>query len=63
MWGQSFTYEKSNNCMVMWFDGKNPNEKVKLNTTGENPAGAAVTSYQSKFINMALALSLIKLLC
>ena len=49
--------------MVMWFDGKNPNEKVKLNTTGENPAGAAVTSYQSKFINIALALSLIKLLC
>ena len=57
--------------MVMWFDGKNPNEKVKLNTTGENPTekvtpdttGAAVTSYQSKFINIALALSLIKLLC
>lgn len=58
MWGQSFTYEKSNNCMVMWFDGKNPNEKVKPDATG-----AAVTSYQSKFIDIALALSLIKLLC
>ena len=58
MWGQSFTYEKSNNCMVMWFDGKNPNEKVTPDTTA-----AAVTSYQSKFINIALALSLIKLLC
>lgn len=53
MWGQSFTYEKSDNCMVMWFDGKNPNEKVKLDTTS-----AAVTSYQAEFIITALALTM-----
>ncbi|PFX29840.1 hypothetical protein AWC38_SpisGene5330 [Stylophora pistillata] len=57
MWGQSFKYENSHNCM-MWFAGKNPNEKVKLDTTL-----TTVTNNQSKLINTALALSLIKLLC
>lgn len=37
----------------MWFDGKNPNEKVKLDTTS-----AAVTSYQAEFIITALALTM-----
>lgn len=27
-------YEKSNNCMVMWFDGKNLNEKVMFDMIG-----------------------------
>ena len=63
MWGKSFTYEKSDNCMVMWFDGKNPNGDVTPNPTStapHNPTSAA-TCY-SKFIYPALVLSLINLL-
>ncbi|PFX29839.1 riboflavin-binding protein-like isoform X2 [Stylophora pistillata] len=75
MWGQSFTYEKSDNCMVMWFAGKNPNEKVKLSSlpfdpvtsettkqTTKQTTSAAVTSYQAEFIITALALTMLSIL-
>lgn len=55
MWGKTFTYEKSDNCMVMWFDGKNPNGDVTPNPT------SAATCYPN-FIYPALILSLIKVL-
>ena len=55
MWGKSFTYEKGDNCMSMWFTGKNPNEDVTRNPT------SAATCY-SKFIYPAMILSLINLL-
>ncbi|KAK3728624.1 hypothetical protein QZH41_011692, partial [Actinostola sp. cb2023] len=31
MWGPSFKYEKSSNCMLMDFKGANPNDKVEVN--------------------------------
>ena len=36
MWGKSYVYTKENfdssNCMVMWFNGENPNKNVKYNS-------------------------------
>ena len=36
MWGKSYVYTKENtdssNCMVMWFNGDNPNRYVKFST-------------------------------
>lgn len=58
MWGKSFKYEKSDNCMVMWFDGKNPNGDVTPNPP--NPRNAAICC--SVFLCPALILSLIILL-
>ncbi|KAL9985161.1 hypothetical protein ACROYT_G007531 [Oculina patagonica] len=61
MWGNSFIYEKSDNCMVMWFNGTNPNGDVKPKpTSAPNPTSAATC--HSKFIYPAVILSLINLL-
>lgn len=36
MWGDSYVYtvenSDSSNCMVMWFNGENPNKRVKAQT-------------------------------
>lgn len=35
MWGKLFMYEKSDNCMVMWFEGKNFNGDVMNKINGD----------------------------
>lgn len=57
MWGKSFTYEESDNCMMMWFTGKNPNGDV----TPPNPRSTA-TCCSMFLCSPSLILSLIILL-
>ena len=58
MWGKSFTYEKSDNCMMMWFEGKNPNGDVTPNPNGDVTPRSSATCC-SMFLCPAVILSLI----